>query len=78
MRDMYHELHYRFKKEIEELQKRLKEARIVIVFFERRQIFSLDQLIELTKIFESFEHSEHTKSVKILDFLVFEDNKKNT
>jgi hypothetical protein len=77
MRDMYHELHYRFKKEIEELQKRLKEAETVIAFFERRQMFSLDRSIELTKTLESFEHSEYAKSVKIFDSLIFENNKKN-
>jgi hypothetical protein len=77
MRDMYHELHYRFKKEIEELQKRLKEAETVITFFERRRIFSLDRSIELTKILESSEDLEHAKSVKILDSLIFENNKKN-
>jgi hypothetical protein len=79
MRNIYHELHYRFKEEIEELQKRLKEAETVIAFFERRQIsiFSLDQSIKLTKILESSEYFEYAKSVKILDLLIFENNKNN-
>jgi hypothetical protein len=34
---MYHELHYRFKEEIEELQKRLKKAETIIIFFENKR-----------------------------------------